>query len=69
MTGVADKSLIRISDVTIRYGSQIAVGDVCLDIPANKITGFDRTERLWKKQFAVRHQSYDGHEFRMQCYR
>ena len=39
MTVNEDKSLIRISDVTIRYGSQIAVGDVCLDIPANKITG------------------------------
>ena len=30
---------LRISDVTIRYGSQIAVRDVSLDIPANKITG------------------------------
>ena len=39
MTTADDKSLIQISDVTIRYGSQVAVSDVCLNIPPNKITG------------------------------
>ena len=39
MTTAADKPLIQISDVTIRYGSQVAVCDVSLEIPANKITG------------------------------
>jgi len=39
MTANEGVPLIRMSDVTIRYGSQVALSDVCLDIPANKITG------------------------------